>query len=231
MSAGLLIRQMDGAKRVLMIGAHPDDEDTSLLAAAARGMGARTAYLSLNRGEGGQNLIGPELGEGLGLVRTGELVSARRLDGAEQYFTRAYDFGYTKTAEEALALWGRDVILEDVVRRVREFRPHVIVSVFSGTPRDGHGQHQVAGILAREAFDQAGDSSVFPEHQDEGLVPWQPSKLYRLTYRDPQAATLAAMKTSQPRSISRGASPAISQSSTATTRDQSSAWSTRLSYL
>ena len=192
-SAGLLIRQMDGAKRVLMIGAHPDDEDTSLLAAAARGMGARTAYLSLNRGEGGQNLIGPELGEGLGLVRTGELVSARGLDGAEQYFTRAYDFGYTKTAEEALALWGREVILEDVVRRVREFRPHVIVSVFSGTPRDGHGQHQVAGILAREAFDQAGDSSVFPEHQDEGLAPWQPSKLYRLTYRDPQAATLAVV--------------------------------------
>jgi LmbE family N-acetylglucosaminyl deacetylase len=192
-NAGLLIRQLDGAKRVLMIGAHPDDEDTSLLAAAARGMGARTAYLALNRGEGGQNLIGPELGEGLGLVRTGELVSARRLDGAEQYFTRAYDFGYTKTAEEAFALWGREPVLEDVVRRVREFRPHVIVSVFSGTPRDGHGQHQVAGILAREAFEKAGDPNVFPEHRGEGIEPWQPSKLYRLTYRDPQAATLAVV--------------------------------------
>lgn len=190
LEAGLLIRQLDGAKRILMIGAHPDDEDTSLLAAAARGMGARTAYLALNRGEGGQNLIGPQLGEGLGLVRTGELVSARRLDGAEQYFTRTYDFGYTESAEEALSLWGRDAVLQDVVRRIREFRPHVIVSVFSGTPRDGHGQHQVAGIVAREAFHAAADPTVFPEDAERGLAPWQPSKLYRLTYRDPEAATL-----------------------------------------
>ena len=188
--AGLLIRQLDGAKRVLMIGAHPDDEDTSLLAAAARGMGARAAYLAMNRGEGGQNLIGPEMGEGLGLVRTGELVSARRLDGAEQYFTRTYDFGYTKTAEETLSLWGDDEVLEDVVRRVREFRPHVIVSVFSGTPRDGHGQHQVAGQMAHAAFRVAGDPEVFPEQLVDGMEAWQPAKLYRLTYRDPAAATL-----------------------------------------
>jgi LmbE family N-acetylglucosaminyl deacetylase len=190
--AGVLIRQLDGPKRLLMIGAHPDDEDTSLLATAARGWGAEAAYLSLNRGEGGQNLIGPELQEGLGLVRTGELVAARRLDGARQFFTRTYDFGFTKTAEEALQKWGGEgVVLEQVVRRVRQFRPHVMVSVFSGTTRDGHGQHQVAGRMARMAFEAAGDPTRFPEHLAEGLEPWTPAKLYRRTWRDPEATTLS----------------------------------------
>ena len=189
--AALLLRQLDGVKRVLLIGAHPDDEDTALLAALARGMGARAAYLSLTRGEGGQNLIGPELGEGLGIVRSGELLAARRIDGAEQYFTRAYDFGYSKTADETFGHWPRDSVLGDIVWAIRLFRPQILVTVFSGTPRDGHGQHQVAGLLAREAFDAAGDSDRFPEHARLGVEPWTPLKLYRRTWRDPERSTLA----------------------------------------
>ena len=189
--AALLLRQLDGVKRVLMIGAHPDDEDTALLAALARGMGARAAYLSLTRGEGGQNLIGAELGEGLGIVRSGELLAARSVDGAEQFFTRAYDFGYSKTAEETFRHWPRDSVLSDVVWAVRVFRPQVLVTVFSGTPSDGHGQHQVAGLLAREAFEASGDPTRFPEHARLGVAPWTPLKLYRRTWRDPEASTLA----------------------------------------
>ena len=157
-------------QRVLVIGAHPDDEDTELLTVLVRGMGAEAAYLSLNRGEGGQNLIGPELGEALGLIRTEELLAARRLDGAHQYFTRAYDFGYSKTLDETWAQWPRDTILKDVVRIVRRFRPQVLVSIFRGNPRDGHGQHQAAGWVTREAFEVAGDSTRFPELlREEGL--------------------------------------------------------------
>jgi LmbE family N-acetylglucosaminyl deacetylase len=178
-------------KRVLMIGAHPDDEDTELLTVLVRGMGAEAAYLSLNRGEGGQNLIGPELGEVLGLLRTEELLAARRLDGARQYFTRAYDFGYSKTLDETWQHWPRDTILKDVVRIVRRFRPQVVVSIFSGTPRDGHGQHQAAGWSAQEAFRAAGDSTRFPElFREEGLVGWTPLKLYRSTRFDSTATTL-----------------------------------------
>lgn len=180
MAAGLLLRQVDGEKRVLMIGAHPDDEDTALLATFARGMGARTAYLSLTRGEGGQNLIGPELDEGLGIVRTGELEAARRLDGAAQYFTRAFDFGFSRTADESFGYWPREEVLRDVVEVIRRFRPHLVVSVFSGTPRDGHGHHQVAGILATEGFRAAGDPDRFPELQSLGVEPWRPSRLYQL---------------------------------------------------
>ncbi len=176
--AGLLLRQLDGAKRVLMIGAHPDDEDTSLLAAMARGVGAETAYLALNRGEGGQNLIGPEFHDGLGIVRTGELLAARRLDGGRQFFTRAYDFGFSKSAEETFGYWSREDLLRDVVWVIRTYRPHVIVSVFTGTPRDGHGQHQAAGQLAHEAFDVAADPARFPDQFEDGAVVWQPSKLY-----------------------------------------------------
>lgn len=187
---GLLIRQLDGAKRVLVIGAHPDDEDTSLLSTLARGRGARTAYLALTRGDGGQNLIGPELDEGLGVVRTGELVAARKLDGGRQYFTRAFDFGYSKSAEEALRKWPREELLRDVVWVVRTFRPHVIVSVFSGTPADGHGQHQAAGIVARDAFEAAGDPTRFPDQLAEGAVAWQPSKLYQSAWRSPEEADL-----------------------------------------
>lgn len=178
-------------ERVLMIGAHPDDEDTELLALLVRGMGAESAYLSLNRGEGGQNLIGSELGEALGLLRTEELLAARNLDGAHQFFTRAYDFGFSKTQDDAWAHWPRDTILKDVVRVIRRFRPQVVVSIFSGTPRDGHGQHQAAGWAAREAFRIAGDRTRFPElASEEGLAPWTPLKLYRSARFDTAATTL-----------------------------------------
>ena len=184
------LRQLDGVKRVLMIAAHPDDEDTSLLATLARGMGAETAYLSLSRGEGGQNLIGHRLHEGLGVIRTGELLAARALDGGGQYFTRAFDFGYSKNLDEAMRFWPLDEVLRDVVFVVRKFRPHVIVSVFSGTPRDGHGQHQLAGVAAREAFAAAGDPDRYPELAAHGVTPWQPAKLYRSTRFSPTDATL-----------------------------------------
>lgn len=184
------LRGLGSVKRVLVIGAHPDDEDTALLTWLVRGLGADAAYLALNRGEGGQNLIGPELGAGLGLVRTGELMAARELDGADQFFTRAYDFGYSKSAEETFTFWPRDSLLADVVAVVRRFRPQIIVSIFSGTPRDGHGQHQVAGILAREAYDAAGDPQRFPGQLAEGLRPWAPLKLYRSARIDRTSATL-----------------------------------------
>ena len=172
------LNAMGANKRVLVIGAHPDDEDTELLVILSRGLGAQTAYLSLSRGEGGQNLIGPELGPELGVIRTEELLAARALDGARQYFTRAYDFGFSKTAEESFRLWPRDSLLEDVLDVIRRFRPQVIVSIFSGTARDGHGQHQVAGVLARQAFMILRDSS------------WGPVKLYRSARFDSAGTTL-----------------------------------------
>jgi LmbE family N-acetylglucosaminyl deacetylase len=185
------LRFLGHYKRVLMIGAHPDDEDTELLTVLVRGMGSEAAYLSLNRGEGGQNLIGPELGEALGLIRTEELLAARRLDGARQYFTRAYDFGYSKTLDETWQHWSKDTILKDVVRVIRRFRPQIVVSVFSGTPRDGHGQHQAAGWASQEAFRIAGDSSAFPElEREEHLAAWTPIKLYRSTRFDSGSTTL-----------------------------------------
>lgn len=182
-AAGLLLRRLDGVKRVLMIGAHPDDEDTGFLTALARGRGVETAYLSLTRGGGGQNLIGPELFEGLGVIRTGELEAARELDGGLQLFTRAFDFGYSKTAEESLTFWEEDELLRDVVWAIRTFRPHVVVSVFSGTPSDGHGHHQAAGIMAREAFAAAGDPERYPEQLSGEVEPWAPSKLLRTSRR------------------------------------------------
>lgn len=176
--------------RVLVIGAHPDDEDTQLLTVLARGHGAEAAYLSLNRGEGGQNLIGSELGEALGVLRTEELLAARRLDGARQYFTRAYDFGYSRSLDDTWAHWPRDSVLKDVVRVIRKFQPQIIVSVWSGTPRDGHGQHQASGWVALEAFRVAGDPERFPElEREEGLAAWRPLKLYRETWFDTEATT------------------------------------------
>lgn len=175
--------------RVLMIAAHPDDEDTQLLTWLARARGATTAYLSLTRGDGGQNLIGNELGEALGAIRTEELLAARRIDGATQYFTRAFDFGFSKTAEETYRHWPKDTILGDVVRVVRAFRPHLIVAVFSGTPRDGHGHHQVSGLLAREAYDLGADTVRFPA-ASHGR-PWTVAKFYRSARFRPADATLS----------------------------------------
>src|SRR5687768_1067288 len=130
------LRRLNTTASALMIGAHPDDEDTALLAYLARGESARTAYLSLTRGDGGQNIIGPELGEALGVIRTEELLQARKLDGADQYFTRAYDYGFSKTLAEAKSKWDEKVILCDVVRVIRHFRPLVVISQFTGTPAD-----------------------------------------------------------------------------------------------
>jgi LmbE family N-acetylglucosaminyl deacetylase len=165
--------------RVLVIAAHPDDEDTQLITWLARGRRVETAYLSLTRGDGGQNIIGNELGESLGLIRTEELLAARRIDGGRQFFTRAYDFGFSKTADETFRHWPKDEILSDVVTVIRSFKPHVIVSMFSGTPRDGHGHHQAAGILAREAYDIAGDGARLPANRTGEQAPWTPLKFYR----------------------------------------------------
>jgi LmbE family N-acetylglucosaminyl deacetylase len=185
------LHRLAAPHRVLVIGAHPDDEDTRLLALIARGFGAGAAYLSLSRGEGGQNLIGDELGVGLGLVRSQELVSARAVDGAQQFFTRAYDFGYSRSLEETAQFWPPDSVVKDVVRIVRRFRPHVIVTVWSGTPRDRHGQHQMSGVASLEAFEAAGDPARFPELlAEEGLAAWRPLKLYRSTRFDSAATTL-----------------------------------------
>jgi LmbE family N-acetylglucosaminyl deacetylase len=161
---------------VMMIGAHPDDEREQVLAYLALGRHVRTAYLSLTRGEGGQNLIGAEQGDELGIIRSQELLASRRIDGAEQYFTRAIDFGFSKTADETLQKWDRNKVLGDVVYNIRRFRPDVVILVFSGTPRDGHGHHQASSILGKEAFSLAGDPTKFPE-QLAYVQPWTPKRL------------------------------------------------------
>jgi LmbE family N-acetylglucosaminyl deacetylase len=172
------INRLGVVASVLHTGAHPDDEDSGLLAYLARGRQASTAYLSLTRGDGGQNLIGPELFELLGVIRTEEMMAARRIDGAGQFFSRAYDFGFSKSRDEALQKWDREAVLSDMVRVIRMFRPLVIVSAWSGTPRDGHGHHQAAGFLTMEAFRAAADPSRFPEQVASGLRPWKARRLY-----------------------------------------------------
>jgi LmbE family N-acetylglucosaminyl deacetylase len=159
-----------------MIAAHPDDENTALLAYFARGCKLRTGYLSLTRGEGGQNLIGTEQGDELGILRTQELLAARRIDGAEQFFTRAIDFGFTKTPQEAFEKWGHEKILSDVVWIIRRFQPDVIVLRFTGTARDGHGQHQASAVLGKEAFSAAADRKRFPE-QLRWVQPWHAKRV------------------------------------------------------
>jgi len=185
---GAVLQSIGTTSRVLMIAAHPDDEDTNLIAWLARGRHVEMAYLSLTRGDGGQNLIGNELGDNLGVIRSQELHAARRLDGGRQYFSRAFDFGFSKNADESFDAWPRDSLLGDAIRVVRAFRPHVIVAVFTGTPRDGHGHHQVSGILARLAYDQANDTVAFPVHA-YGL-PWTTAKFYRASRFSPDEMTM-----------------------------------------
>ncbi|MEO8068981.1 MAG: PIG-L family deacetylase [Flavobacteriales bacterium] len=163
---------------VLYIVAHPDDENTRLITWLANGKKVRTADLSLTRGDGGQNLIGPELGDALGIIRTQELLEARRIDGGEQFFTRAVDFGYSKSAEESFAKWGKQEVLSDVVRVIRTFRPDIIITRFPPTREAGHGHHEASAILAAEAFDLAGDPKAFPEQLEQGLQVWQPRRLF-----------------------------------------------------
>ncbi len=183
-------------QRLLVIAAHPDDEDTALLTWVARGLGGEAAYLSLSRGDGGQNLIGPELGVGLGLLRSRELQSARRIDGARQFFTRAYDFGYTRSLEETLERWPREVLLEDAMRVVRRFKPQVLVAVFPPTAAAGHGQHQASALIAEEVFELSADedgretNAILARLDAEGLAPWKVSSFYRAAWWQPDAATV-----------------------------------------
>jgi len=163
---------------LMMVTAHPDDEDGGMLAMETRGAGARGVLLTLNRGEGGQNAMAPDLYDALGLVRTEELLAADRYYGVDQYWTRAIDYGFSKTREEALKKWDHDRVLAEVVRVIRMTRPLVIISVFVGAATDGHGQHQVAGQMAQEAYLAAGDPKRFPEQIQEGLRPWTPLKVY-----------------------------------------------------
>jgi LmbE family N-acetylglucosaminyl deacetylase len=163
---------------VLYIVAHPDDENTRLIAWLANGKKVRTGNLSLTRGDGGQNLIGPELGDALGIIRTQELMEARRIDGGEQFFTRAVDFGYSKNAAESFEKWGKQEVLSDVVRVIRMFRPDIIITRFAPDRSAGHGHHEASAILAEEAFDLAGDPTAFPEQLEQGLEVWQPRRLF-----------------------------------------------------
>jgi LmbE family N-acetylglucosaminyl deacetylase len=167
----------------ILTGAHPDDENSTLMPYLARGLHVRAAYLSATRGDGGQNLLGDEQYEALGILRTEELLAARRIDGAQQFFGEEYDFGFSKSAEETLQKWGHDDALGDFVWMIRRFRPDVLISRFSGTPSDGHGHHQAAGILTREAFRAAADPARFPEQLQRGVKPWQASKLFLNTFR------------------------------------------------
>ena len=176
------VKKLNVLGAVLYIAAHPDDENTRLLAYLSNEKLYRTGYLSLTRGDGGQNLIGDEQGIDLGLIRTQELLSARRIDGAEQFFSRAYDFGFCKTPEEALKTWGHDKILSDVVWVIRKFRPDVIIARFPEDSRAGHGHHAASGILAREAFAAAADATKFPEQLKQGVTVWQAKRILWNTF-------------------------------------------------
>lgn len=170
------IRGLTVTARVLVVGAHPDDEDTRLIAWLSRGRSIETAYLSLTRGESGQNVAGYEVGDGLGAVRTAEVLEARKIDGAQQFFTRAFDFGYSRTADETFKHWPREAVLSDVVTVIRAFRPHVIIARYTGTPADGDGHHEASALLAREVFDVASDTTRFPVSRHG--FPWRPLALY-----------------------------------------------------
>ena len=174
-----MLLRLQTTARFMQTVAHPDDEDGGLLTLESRGQGASVLLLTLNRGEGGQNKIGSNLFDVLGVVRTLELTAADRYYGVEQRFTRVADFGFSKTPEETFQKWqGHDIALADMVRVIRSFRPDVLVARFSGTDRDGHGHHQASAILTKEAFRAAADPNRFPEQIRDGLQPWQAKKLY-----------------------------------------------------
>jgi LmbE family N-acetylglucosaminyl deacetylase len=173
----LALRKLTVVGGALYVAAHPDDENTAMLAWLANDRLYRTAYLSVTRGDGGQNLIGEEKGALLGLIRTHELLAARNIDGAEQMFTRAIDFGYSKSPEETLEIWGHDAVLGDVVWAIRKFQPDVIVTRFPTTGEGGHGHHTASAILAEEAFAAAGDPTKYPE-QLRYVRTWQPKRIF-----------------------------------------------------
>ncbi len=180
-AAGLkeLLLRLNTTARLLQIDAHPDDEDGGMLTLESRGKGVTTTLLTLNRGEGGQNRVGSNLFDVLGVLRTLEVLAADRYYGVEQRFTRVADFGFSKTPEETFQKWGgHDIALGDIVKVIRTFRPDVLIARFSGTERDGHGHHQASAILTKEAFRAAADPKRFPEQISDGLLPWQAKKLY-----------------------------------------------------
>lgn len=170
------IKKLNVVGNVLYLAAHPDDENTRFISYCANEKLYNTAYLSLTRGDGGQNLIGTEIREELGIIRTQELLAARRTDGGNQYFTRANDFGYSKTPDETLEIWDKEKILGDVVWVIRKFRPDVIVCRFPTSGGGGHGHHTASALLAKEAFSLAGDASKYPE-QLKYVNIWQPTRV------------------------------------------------------
>jgi LmbE family N-acetylglucosaminyl deacetylase len=174
---GLALRKLSVAGTFMQAPAHPDDETNALLAYFARGMGLRTIDLQNNRGDGGQNEIGPELFRDMAVLRTGELLGAHRLDGAEQYFTRAIDFGYSFDPEEVIDKWGRKDIVGDYARLIRTLRPDVIITM-NIQGRGGDRAHEATTVLVREGYLAAGDPSAYPEQFREGLRPWKAKKLY-----------------------------------------------------
>ena len=163
---------------LILITAHPDDEDGGMLAYESRGQGARVMQLTLNRGEGGMNVMSSDYWDALGILRTEELLAEDRYTGVSQYWTRAADFGFSKSKEESLAKWGYDRVFYDVVRVIRMTRPLVVTSVWVGGPTDGHGHHELAGQFAQQVFNAAGDPNVFPDQIQQGLKPWRPLKMY-----------------------------------------------------
>lgn len=163
---------------VMIVVAHPDDEDGGMLALESRGLGARTALMTLTRGEGGQDAMGSASEDALGLIRTNELLLCDQYSGTQQFFSRVADYGFSKTIQEAHEKWGRDRVLYDVVRAVRMYRPMIVTSTFTGNITDGHGQHQVSGEAAQLVYKMAGDPNVFPDQIAEGLRPWSPLKVY-----------------------------------------------------
>jgi LmbE family N-acetylglucosaminyl deacetylase len=193
----LMLRRLHTTARLMHTVAHPDDEDGGMLTLESRGHGVTTLQLTLNRGEGGQNKVGGNLFDELGIIRTLELLAADRYYGVEQRFTRVADFGFSKTPEETFQKWGgHDIALGDMVRVIRTFRPDVICTRFQGNSRDGHGHHQASGILTREAFRAAADPARFPEQIREGLQPWQAKKLYMDNVRGTEDWTIK-LETSQ----------------------------------
>ena len=182
---GLSLRKLQVVGSALYLAAHPDDENTAMLAWFSKEKLLRTGYLSLTRGDGGQNLIGSEKGPALGVIRTQELIAAREIDGGNQFFTRSIDFGYTKSPEETLRIWGRDETLADVVFVIRRFRPDIIVTRFPTNGDGGHGQHTASATLAVEAFRAAGDPKRFPE-QLKYVKPWQPARVFWNDWRASQ---------------------------------------------
>ena len=178
----LKLRKLNFLGSVLYVAAHPDDENTRVIAWLANERLATTAYLSLTRGDGGQNLIGPEIRDELGLIRTEELLAARRIDGGQQFFTRANDFGFSKNVNETLKIWGKDEVLSDVVRVFRQFQPDVVINRFPPNERAGHGHHTASAVLSLEAFDLSGSPTAFPE-QLKTLRTWQPVRIYLNTGR------------------------------------------------